>query len=109
MNKPTDTLLDDLDAAPQILFEPFQQWQEGAENNVNGNRALALAKYARAVADGVALVFEVNERDSIEDHVQAPQYLFDEYQRGRLNLMAWAACSMLSEQAARFIDRVNHA
>lgn len=92
------------DEPPQILFKPLEYGCRDAEKYVDGGRALLLAKYANAVANGTALLMQIHERDGFEISIRNPQPLFGEHDLDSLNKLVWAASAMLADEACNLID-----
>lgn len=94
------------DEPPQILFKPFE-YGDDAGKFVHGHQAIQLAKHARAVAWGTALLMQINERDAIELTSATPKPVFGEFHRGQLEALVWAAADMLGLEASKLIEEAD--
>jgi len=93
------------DVLPHILFAPLEYgWSHEASKHVHGVLAIQLAKHARAVAKGTALLMQINERDGFEAMTDAPEPIFNDYHRGQLEHLVWAAADMLVLEADTLLN-----
>lgn len=95
------------DKEPQYLFAPLKNWRVGAEANVSGRMALELAQQAQDVANGVALILELLQRDGLEYELNAPEPILNGFYGGRLQQLAITSCTLLGDKAAAFISSVD--
>lgn len=94
----------DGDLPPEFLFQPVERGESKTGKFVCGWQAIRLAKYALAIADGTALLMQVNENDNFEMTTDAPKPIFDTSCRVTLEGFVWAANRMLALEASMLIS-----
>ena len=102
----------DVTAKPVPLFEPFEWIAPDYQESLPSIHATGLASRARDVADGVAVLVEMFERDDIDgdffDENDKPlRPVLGKVHRAELMRLAVASLRMLATESAALIDHVD--